>query len=67
MNARRLTVLALLIVVSTLSAHTNGHAAGSTTLTGTINGAAYTIEVPNPWNGTLVLYSHGYVFPDAPQ
>jgi pimeloyl-ACP methyl ester carboxylesterase len=24
----------------------------------------YKIEVPSPWNGTLVLYSHGYVFPD---
>jgi pimeloyl-ACP methyl ester carboxylesterase len=24
----------------------------------------YLIEVPSPWNGTLVLYSHGYSFPD---
>jgi prolyl oligopeptidase family protein len=32
----------------------------------------YLIEVPAPWNGTLVLYSHGYAFglpfgPPAPQ
>ncbi len=37
--------------------------AATTTLTGTIGGAAYKIEVPAPWNGTLVLYSHGYVAP----
>jgi hypothetical protein len=28
--------------------------------TGTIHGAAYTILVPKSWNGTLLLYSHGY-------
>ncbi len=33
-------------------------------LTGNIGGANYLIEVPSNWNGTLVLYSHGYVFPD---
>jgi len=27
------------------------------------DGATYLIEVPSPWNGTLVLYSHGYVVP----
>ena len=30
-------------------------------LTGTIGVAAYRIEVPAGWNGTLFLYSHGYV------
>ncbi|HKF34870.1 MAG TPA: hypothetical protein VKB37_21110, partial [Jatrophihabitantaceae bacterium] len=30
--------------------------------TGTINGAAYEIKVPQHWNGTLLLYSHGYRF-----
>jgi len=28
--------------------------------TDTINGAAYKIELPTTWNGTLLLYSHGY-------
>lgn len=28
--------------------------------TGTIRGAAYTILMPRSWNGTLLLYSHGY-------
>ena len=33
------------------------------TLTGSIGAAAYRIEVPSEWNGTLFLYSHGYVAP----
>jgi pimeloyl-ACP methyl ester carboxylesterase len=30
------------------------------------DGATYLIEVPAHWNGTLFLYSHGYVVPGAP-
>lgn len=30
------------------------------------DGATYLIEVPSPWNGTLLLYSHGYVAPIIP-
>ncbi|HYU02876.1 MAG TPA: hypothetical protein VEL02_03430, partial [Jatrophihabitantaceae bacterium] len=30
--------------------------------TGDIDGAAYSIKVPTQWNGTLLLYSHGYRF-----
>jgi alpha-beta hydrolase superfamily lysophospholipase len=30
------------------------------------DGATYLIEVPSPWNGTLLLYSHGYVVPGSP-
>jgi pimeloyl-ACP methyl ester carboxylesterase len=42
-------------------------AGGVTTLTGTTTEKSglvsqYKIEVPSPWNGTLVLYSHGYSF-----
>ena len=39
---------------------------GTTTLQGTIGGANYIIDVPSNYNGTLVLYSHGYVFPGSP-
>jgi pimeloyl-ACP methyl ester carboxylesterase len=35
-----------------------------TTMTGTFeDGATYLIEKPANWNGTLFLYSHGYVLP----
>jgi hypothetical protein len=30
--------------------------------TGEIDGAKYSIELPDKWNGTLLLYSHGYRF-----
>ena len=30
------------------------------------DGATYLIEVPANWNGTLLLYSHGYVTPGSP-
>jgi alpha/beta hydrolase fold len=30
------------------------------TYTGSIDGAPYRVEMPARWNGTLVLYSHGY-------
>src|SRR5258708_19027530 len=36
---------------------------GTNTLHGALGGANYTIAVPSNWNGTLVLYSHGYVPP----
>jgi pimeloyl-ACP methyl ester carboxylesterase len=37
------------------------------TLTGTLrDGATWKIEVPANWNGTLFLYSHGYVVPGSP-
>jgi hypothetical protein len=29
-------------------------------------GALYRLARPTPWNGTLVLYAHGYVSPDQP-
>ncbi len=39
-------------------------APGPSALTGALpDGATYTIEVPVDWNGTLLLYSHGYVTP----
>jgi len=40
--------------------------AGVTTTTGALSdGATYLIQVPAPWNGTLLLYSHGYVTPGS--
>ncbi len=41
--------------------------AASGTRTGSLpDGATYKIEVPANWNGTLFLYSHGYVAPCQP-
>lgn len=40
---------------------------GVMTQTGALpDGATYLIQVPANWNGTLFLYSHGYVVPGAP-
>lgn len=34
--------------------------------TGTLQGAAYKIEMPANWNGALALYSHGFTAPGSP-
>jgi pimeloyl-ACP methyl ester carboxylesterase len=34
---------------------------------GTIDGAPFQIQIPAPWNGTLVLFSHGYEVPGQPK
>lgn len=65
---RLILVLALLTLSnSTFLASKSAQAAGVTTYTGTINGAGYKVEVPPNWNGTLVLYSHGYTVPGSPK
>ena len=71
-TGRRLAV----VCAAALSAGTAAFGAGPTTalasgaartITGTLrDGATYLIEVPAHWNGTLVLYSHGYVTPGSP-
>ncbi|HET7467671.1 MAG TPA: prolyl oligopeptidase family serine peptidase [Candidatus Dormibacteraeota bacterium] len=56
----------VLLVACTSSATTKTSSstpAGPNILTGSLGAASYTIEVPQPWNGTLFLYSHGYVAP----
>src|SRR5260370_12901362 len=65
MTQRTLFLLAVTIVFL-LTVSGTGHAqTGVTTINGTLpNGkATYLIEVPANWNGTLFLYSHGYVIP----
>src|ERR1700674_1215800 len=53
---------AMLLVLSLERAH----ASKVTTYKGKFSdGATYLIEVPSNWNGTLVLYSHGYVVPGS--
>jgi pimeloyl-ACP methyl ester carboxylesterase len=39
---------------------------GRQSYTGTIDNAQFRVEVPAKWNGTLVLYNHGYMPPGFP-
>jgi pimeloyl-ACP methyl ester carboxylesterase len=62
---------ALFIVVTTIlvlsTANIARAQANLTTKTGSLSdGATYLMQVPNNWNGTLFLYSHGYVVPGSP-
>jgi hypothetical protein len=48
-------------------ADTSRAQASLTTKTGSLSdGATYLMEVPSNWNGTLFLYSHGYIVPGSP-
>jgi poly(3-hydroxybutyrate) depolymerase len=73
---RRSTVLVLVVVLlaacsgsssgaATPSSRPSSSPSGPQILVGTIGRADYSIEVPVNWNGTLFLYSHGYVAPGA--
>jgi hypothetical protein len=69
---RRLLVAALLVALLGLAglgsalASPASPTASVRLLTGTLpDGATYKIEVPPGWNGTLFLYSHGYVVPGS--
>ncbi|GAC1396954.1 MAG: alpha/beta hydrolase [Ktedonobacteraceae bacterium] len=76
MQRRFLLLLALLALVSSFTTTSSSVAQAATsscvisgktnTLQGTLQGANYTIAVPSNWNGTLALYSHGYVFSTQP-
>ena len=55
-------VLAVAVLVALLGVEAStASAQGRRSYTGTIDGAAYRVEVPEHWNGALVLYSHGYL------
>ena len=59
----------LIVVIALVGTGPSRAAADSTVtaFTGTLeDGATYLIQVPADWNGTLVLYSHGYVTPGSP-
>src|SRR6266478_746153 len=66
MTGRTLFLLAVTIVLLLTASGTVHAQTGVTTKTGTLaDGATYLIEVPANWNGTLFLYSHGYVPPGS--
>ena len=60
-------LLAALTPASTaLASQTCGGTGTQTTVTGIVAGADYKIDCPaGTWNGTLFLYSHGYVTPGS--
>ena len=61
------TKLAMLFALSVMIVTLCASAAAQQHLTGTLpDGATYVIDVPAVWNGTLLLYSHGYVTPGSP-
>src|SRR2546421_12868752 len=65
-----LALLSGLLVTPTRGAHAAASSCitpnATNVLQGTLGGASYVIAVPSNWNGTLVLYSHGYVFVGQP-
>ena len=61
-----LLAAALWLAIALAGTSSSRAAGGTATYTGTLpDGATYKIEVPSPWNGTLLLYSHGYVTPGS--
>jgi hypothetical protein len=66
MHAFHPRIVAFLAAILLFSAAAPTAQAVVTTRTGTLaDGATFLIEVPSPWNGTLLLYSHGYVTPGS--
>jgi pimeloyl-ACP methyl ester carboxylesterase len=64
-NISERTILPALTLI--LVAAFCGSADAQSHITGTLpDGATYVIDVPANWNGTLLLYSHGYVAPGSP-
>jgi pimeloyl-ACP methyl ester carboxylesterase len=65
MALRALRVFAVVLLVLASFGADAAVAAGPVTETGLSpdDNAAFLIEIPVDWNGTLVLYSHGYVAP----
>lgn len=68
-GTRRAFLILVALAVAACSPSNNPAAKPSpsqpTVLAGSIGTAAYSIEVPVGWNGTLFLYSHGYVAPGS--
>lgn len=60
-TARILVALTLVLLLAlTLIDRTPVTKAASLDLSGEINGAPYRIRVPEVWNGTLLVFAHGY-------
>ncbi|HET6975749.1 MAG TPA: hypothetical protein VFI24_05475 [Pyrinomonadaceae bacterium] len=61
LTARLLVVLSVVLLLSlTLIDRSPAAKAAPLDLSGEINGAPYRIRVPEVWNGTLLIFAHGY-------
>src|SRR5438876_11116298 len=66
MRVRWVAFLSVLVLaVGLLEASPAAAAPGVLVEQGTIDGAAFLIEIPSNWNHILALYSHGYAFGPA--
>ena len=65
MTRVRLPLLLLLILTAAAIAPPVA-AGGASTTSATVGGVPYRVEVPESWNGTLLLFSHGYIVPEHP-
>ncbi len=66
MRSLALVALAALAVACSQQSGRPAVSPGPQVLTGQIGAAGYVIDVPAEWNGTLFLWSHGYVAPGGP-
>ena len=62
---RAAAAIILLLVAACSPATPPQHHSTAVHLTGALGKADYEIQVPADWNGTLFLYSHGYVAPNS--
>jgi pimeloyl-ACP methyl ester carboxylesterase len=63
-----LPILLFVLVLHAPPARSQAHVNLPVDMEGVLNGADYKIRVPVGWNGTLLVYAHGYYgkFPDEP-
>src|SRR5436190_1006470 len=66
LRRRVATALATVTAIAALAAAQLAFAATSTSYSGTTSdGGSWVADVPSPWNGTLLLFSHGFGPPQA--
>lgn len=63
---RRAVLIGAILLTAACAGGTSSAASRGTSLDGAIGKARYTVRVPSDWNGTLFLYSHGFVAPGQP-
>jgi hypothetical protein len=65
-RTRSVATLATMVLVAGLAGAPGAPAATSTNHSGaTSDGGSWVADVPSPWNGTVLLYSHGFGPPQA--